>query len=125
MNFTCLFRPSGIIIKIDFRLVRVTTETGDLLKLKFVLAPIMVLLCEYLAISASVAYAKFAAEFGQPEVGLLGGLINIGGSFPYEAVPGAVVVLHLIALAAIVFFFVNFVSVFSVGENKLPVPPQE
>lgn len=96
-----------------------------MLKLKFILAPIIVLLSEYIAISASVAYARFAAEYGQPEVDILGGLITVGGSFPYESVPGAVVVLHVTALAAVVFFFVSFFSVSSVGENTEPVPPQE
>lgn len=70
--------------------------------------PILVILTEYAAVSSALAFAKFAADFQPEPVGLLGNLVNIGGSLPYGAVPHTVIILHLTALILSVIYFVYF-----------------
>ncbi|PKM80625.1 MAG: hypothetical protein CVU89_12885 [Firmicutes bacterium HGW-Firmicutes-14] len=71
--------------------------------------PAAVILFEYTAVSAAFAYARFAVEVPLQTVSLLGGVLEVGGNLPYDAVPNAVVALHLTALVMSVFYFVYFV----------------
>lgn len=89
------------------------------------LIPVVVLLFEYTAVSAALAYAKFAVDFEQPTVSLLSGLVRIGGNLPYDAVPNAVFTLHLLALLLSVIFIVYFMFFISPGKRQEPAPPQE
>jgi len=90
------------------------------------LIPALVILFEYVAVSSAFAYARFAVEPAQPVVSLLGGIINVGGNMPYDAVPNVVVTLHLLGLFLGVFYFIYFV-IFnpSPGEDGQSIPPQE
>jgi len=70
--------------------------------------PLAVVLLEYVAVSSALAYARFIAEYDQPVISLLGGIVRIGRNLPYDAVPNAVIVLHLLALFLSVMYFAYF-----------------
>ena len=88
--------------------------------------PALVLLFEYVVVSSALAYARFAVELDPQPVRLLGGIIEVGGNLPFDAVPNAVVTLHLLGLFLSVSYFVYFV-VFSsiVPKEQQSIPPQE
>ncbi len=73
-----------------------------------VIIPAVVILFEYIAINMALAYARFAVELDRPVVELLGGILKIGGNLAYDAVPNAVVVLHLLALLLSLIYLVYF-----------------
>jgi hypothetical protein len=89
--------------------------------------PFLVVLLEYTAGSSALAFAKFAADFEPESVSLLGGLVNVGGNLPYDAVPNAVATLHMLALLLSTIYFVYFMFFAASPETKQhePVPPQE
>lgn len=60
--------------------------------------PVLILIFEHTAISSALTYARYGLEYLQPSVDLLGGVINIGETIPYDAVPNFVVTLHLLSL---------------------------
>lgn len=89
--------------------------------------PLLVVLLEYTAVSSALAFAKFAADFEPESVRLLGGIVNVGGNLPYDAVPNAVITLHLLALLLSVIYFVYFVFFKPFPKVNLQeyVPPRE
>lgn len=62
------------------------------------LIPVLILVFEHTALSSALAYARYGLEYQPPSVDLLGGLIGIGDTIPYDAVPNFVVTLHLLGL---------------------------
>jgi len=88
--------------------------------------PAAVILIEYAAINMALAYARFAVEMDRPVVELLGGMLKIGGNLAYDAVPNAVVVLHLLALLLSVIYLVYFfVFCLPRKEREISISPQE
>lgn len=93
----------------------------------FHVIPFLVALIEYTAVSSALAFAKFAADFEPETVWLLGGIVNVGGNLPYNAVPHAVIILHLIALMLSVTYIVYFMFLRVSFGSKIEqqVPPQQ
>jgi hypothetical protein len=88
--------------------------------------PVLVFFLEYVAISSALVYARFSMEMDQPTVDLLGGLIKIGQTVPYDAVPNLVVTLHILALLISVSYLVYYLFFYPFfKENKPDIPPQE
>lgn len=90
------------------------------------LVPVVVVLFEYVAVSSALAYARYLVEYNQPVVSLLGGLVRVGDNLAYDAVPNAVVTLHLLGLLlSVIYLIYFFILPLSTKQDETPVPPQE
>jgi len=101
-------------------------EKVRLLSYLLAVVPVLVILMEYTAISAAIAYARFSVEYNRPVVDLLGGIIKVGDNLSYEAVPRFVTGIHLAALLLSVAYLVCFIvtALFRKDDTNI-IPPQE
>lgn len=73
------------------------------------LFPLLVIFLEYYAFSSALAYARYYIDYHQlTHVELLGGLVTVGGNLPYDAVPNAVMTIHVLSLLLSLVFLVYF-----------------